>query len=59
MIAEVKLNVFRYWHIPKSGTLKRSTIQMFAFNALGQRRCNKINPQAVHVSRLFFQIRHP
>jgi hypothetical protein len=30
-------------------------IQMFAFNALGQRRFNEINPQAVHVSHLFFQ----
>jgi len=59
MIAEVKLNVFRYRLIPKSGTLKRFTIQMFAFSALGQRRCNEINPHVVHVSHLFFQILHP
>jgi len=53
VIAEVKLNVVRYRLFPKSGTLKRSTIQMFALNALGQRRFNEINPQAVHVSPLF------
>ena len=54
MIAEVKLNVFRYWLIPKSGTLKRSTIKMFAFRALGQRRCNEIDPHVVHVIHPFF-----
>jgi len=27
---------------------------MFAFNALGQRRCNEIAPQVVHVNHLFF-----
>jgi hypothetical protein len=59
MIAEIKLNVFRYRLIPKSGTLKRFTIQMFAFSALGQRRCNEINPHVVHVSHLFFQTMRP
>jgi hypothetical protein len=54
VIAEIKLNIIRYWFVPKSGTLERSTIQMFAFNALGQWRCNEINPQGVHPSHLLF-----
>ena len=59
VIAEVKLNVVRYRLVPKSGTPERSTIQMYAFNALGQRRFNEINPQVVQVSHLFFQTMHP
>ena len=54
VIAEPKLNVVWYWRVPESGTLERSTIQMFAFDALGQRRCNEIDPQVVHVNHLFF-----